>query len=145
MEDVRLLFQQIYKQFGMLNKNCCTVGGQDVSLIQSQILYEIDRQHQPSMQQIAHSLGLDITAFSHQIQTLVRKNLVAKKPSETDKRVSILYLTTEGKFVATVIDQQVNGYLTQIFEGISDKDKENVIQGLRILNDSMKKVPVCCR
>ncbi|MBB6732077.1 MarR family winged helix-turn-helix transcriptional regulator [Cohnella zeiphila] len=144
MEDARLLLQHIYKHFGLLNKNCCTVGSQEVSLIQSQILYEIDRQHQPSMQQIASALGVDITAFSHQIQTLIRKKLVAKQASEADKRVYILSLTTEGKFVATVIDEQISGYLSQVFEGMSEPDKETVIQGLKILSKSMEKIPVCC-
>ncbi|MFD2330133.1 MarR family winged helix-turn-helix transcriptional regulator [Cohnella sp. GCM10020058] len=144
MDDVRLMLQQMYRRLGLLNKNCCSVGGQELSLIQSQILYEIDRQHQRSMQQIAATLGVEITAFSHQIQTLIRKNLVAKHASESDKRVYVLTLTTEGKFVATVIDEQITGYLNQIFASMSETDKNSVIQGLRILNESMEKLPVCC-
>jgi len=144
LEDVRLLLQQMYRRFGMLNKSCCTVGSHEVSLIQSQILYEIDRQHEPSMQQIASTLGVDITAFSHQIQTLIRRKLVVKQASNSDKRVYILSLTTEGKFVATVIDEQINNQLSQLFSGMSDEDKGKILDGLRLLNDRMEELPACC-
>jgi DNA-binding MarR family transcriptional regulator len=144
MEDVRQLLQQLSRHFGLLNKNCCTVGNLVVSLVQSHILYEIDRQYEPSMQQIATTLGVDITAFSHQIQTLVKKKLVIKSASSLDKRVSILSLSTEGKFVSTMIDQQVNSYLNQAFLEMTVIEKENIIGALMLLDEKMSKVSVCC-
>jgi DNA-binding MarR family transcriptional regulator len=144
VEDVRAILQQITRGFGLLNKTCCTVGPFDISLVQSHILYEIDRQHQPSMQQIADKLGMDITTFSRQVQTLVRKKLVAKTPSPHDRRIHILSLTTEGKFVAAAIDQQVNEYLRQIFSHMNEFEKETVIRSLKLLSESMSKVPACC-
>ena len=78
MENARELFQIMTRRFGLLNKNCCSVGGNDVTLVQSHILYEVDRQHNPSMQQIADTLGTDITTFSRQVQSLIKMNLVKK-------------------------------------------------------------------
>lgn len=144
MDDTRQLFQQLTRRFGLLNKYCCSVGGQEISLVHSQILYEIDHQHLPSMQQIATTLGVDNTAFSHQIQTLIKKKLVKKSVSDLDKRVFILSLTTEGKFIATVIDQQVREYLNQIFSGMSELEKETIIKAMTLLNGNMEKVPACC-
>jgi len=144
MEDVRHVLQLITRRFGFLNKNCCSVGGVDVSLAQSHILYEIDRQHRPSMQQIAETLGMDITTFSRQIQALIRKKLVKKTPSDLDRRVYILELTTEGKFVAAAIEQQVLDYLTQIFSHMNEFEKETVIRSLKLLNACMEKTGVCC-
>lgn len=70
MENTRELFQVMTRRFGFLNKNCCSAGGLDISLIQSHILYEIDNLHKPSMQQVAEALGTDITTFSRQVQSL---------------------------------------------------------------------------
>ncbi|KAF6589071.1 winged helix-turn-helix transcriptional regulator, partial [Paenibacillus sp. EKM208P] len=78
------------------------------SPVQSHILYEIDRQHKPSMQQIAETLGTDITTFSRQVQSLTKMNLVEKTPDPSDRRVYTLSLTVEGKYVATTIDTQMN-------------------------------------
>ncbi len=144
MENVRDLFQIMTRRFGFLNKNCCTVGGFNITLIQSHILYEIDRQHQPSIQQVADTLGTDITTFSRQIQTMIKMNLVKKKPDTADRRVFILSLTTEGKFVATMIDEQMKMYFDEIFSHMSESDKETVLQSIQLLNKAMATSGSCC-
>lgn len=142
--NLRELFQIMTRRFGLLNKNCCSIGGMDISLIHSHILYEIDRQHQPSMQQIADTLSVDITTFSRQIQTLAGMGLVAKTPSPGDRRVYVLSLTTQGKFVATAIDRQMNDYLDEVLSHMNDFERETVIRSIKLLNDSMAKSKVCC-
>lgn len=144
MENTRELFQILTRRFGFLNKNCCSAGGCDISLIQSHILYEIDRQHKPSIQQVAEALGTDITTFSRQIQSLIKMNLVKKTPDPDDRRVSVLSLTTEGKFVATTIDQQMNASLNEIFSHMNEFEKETVIRSIKLLNEAMVKSSPCC-
>ncbi|MFF2089313.1 MarR family winged helix-turn-helix transcriptional regulator [Paenibacillus sp. NPDC058174] len=140
----RELLQLTARRFGLLNKNCCTIGSNEVSLIQSHILYEIDRQHEPSMQQVAESLGMDITTFSRQVQTLIKKNLVKKTALPEDRRVYILHLTAEGKFVAGSIDHMMDEYLDEVFSFMNDFEKETVIRSLKLLNESMLKSKMCC-
>ena len=143
-ENLRELFQIMTRRFGFLNKNCCTAGGYEISLIQSHILYEIDRQHKPSMQQVAEALGTDITTFSRQVQSLVKMNMVKKTPDPDDRRVHILSLTTEGKYVATVIDQQMKSYLNEVFSHLNEFERETVIRSIKLLNDAMGKSKMCC-
>ncbi len=144
MENVRELFQIMTRRFGFLNKNCCSTGGCDITLVQSHILYEIDRQHNPSIQQVAEALGTDITTFSRQIQTLIKMNLVKKTPDPGDRRIFVLSLTTEGKYVAATIDQQMNDYLNEIFSQMSDFEKDTVIHSIKLLNEAMLKSNKCC-
>lgn len=143
-ENLRELFQIMTRRFGFLNKNCCSVGGYNLSLIQSHILYEIDRQHNPSIQQIAETLGTDITTFSRQVQSLININLVKKTPNPNDRRVHILSLTTEGVYVATMIDEQMNSFLNEVFFHMNDFEKETVIRSIKFLNDAMAKSSICC-
>lgn len=144
MENKREIFHILTRRFGLLNKNCCSVGSFEISTIQSHILYEIDKQHSPSMQQIAESLAMDITTFSRQIQTLIKMDLVKKTPSTQDKRVSILTLTSQGIFVATTIEESMNAYLEEVFSHLNDFEKETVLRSIRLLNDAMSKSTVCC-
>lgn len=144
MENKRELFHILSRRFGLLDRNCCSVGGIDISLVQSHILYEVDNQHSPSMQQIAETLAIDITTFSRQIQTLVRMGLLKKSPWSEDKRVSILSLTVEGKYVATTIDKSMNAYLDEVFSHMNDFERETVLRSLEILNNAMSKSSVCC-
>lgn len=143
-ENLRELFQTMTRRFGFLNKNCCSAGGFNISLIQSHILYEIDLQHKPSIQQIAETLGTDITTFSRQIQSLIKMNLVKKTPDPDDRRIYILSLTTEGKFIATMIDQEMNSYLNEVFSHMNGFEKETVIRSINLLNDAMAKSSKCC-
>ncbi|MCR8630148.1 MarR family winged helix-turn-helix transcriptional regulator [Paenibacillus radicis (ex Xue et al. 2023)] len=144
MENVRELFQIMTRRFGFLNKNCCSAGGFDISLVQSHILYEIEHQHKPSIQQVADALGTDITTFSRQVQSLIKMNLVKKVPDPDDRRVYILSLTTEGKYVAATIDQQMNVYLNEVFSHMNDFEKETVIRSIKLLNEAMAKSSQCC-
>ena len=81
-QGIRELFQIFTRRFGFLNKHCCQAGGHDISLVQSHILFEIDRQQHPSMQQVAETLGTDITTFSRQVQSLIKMKLVKKAPNQ---------------------------------------------------------------
>lgn len=144
MENLRELFQVMTRRFGFLNKNCCTAGGIEISLVQSHILYEIDNQHNPSMQQISDTLGIDITTFSRQVQSLMKMNLVKKTPDAEDRRIHILSLTTEGKYVATTIDEQMNLFLNDVFSHMNDFEKETVIRSIKLLNSAMAKSSMCC-
>ena len=145
MENIRELFQVMTRRFGLLNKNCCSIDGVDISLVQSHILYEIDKRESPSMQQVAEVLGMDITTFSRQIQNLVKKGLVKKTPLPEDRRVYTLSLTTEGKFIATTIDREINRYLDEVFSHMTDFEKETVIRSIKLLNECMAKSSICCK
>lgn len=142
--NLRELFQVFSRRFGFLNKDCCQAGGHNISLVQSHILYEVERQHEPSMQQVAESLGTDITTFSRQVQSLIKINLISKTPDPKDRRISILSLTKEGKEVAENIDGQMNQYLDDIFSNMSLEEQEMVIRSIQLLNKSMEKTTKCC-
>jgi len=141
---MRESFQAITRSFGLLNKICCSVDGIDVTAVQSHILYEIDTNDNPSMQQVADLLGIDITTFSRQIQTLVKMELVEKIPSKEDKRASNLALTEKGDKVAKGIDKQVNEFLTDIFSRMTDFERETAQRAVNLIADVMTKSPLCC-
>lgn len=145
MENTRELFQMMTRRFGLLNKNCCTIGGIDITPVQSHILYEVDRQHNPTMQQIAETLGTDITTFSRQVQTLIKMRLIQKTPDPNDRRFYTLSLTVEGKFVATTIDHQMNAYLDEVFSYMSSFEQEMVIRSIKLMNEAMAKSDQCCK
>ena len=102
------------------------------------------RQNNASIQQIAETLGTDITTFSRQIQSLIKLNLVTKTPDAEDRRISILSLTDEGVKINQTIDQQMNDYLNEIFKTMNEFEKESVVRSLKLLNDRMLMSSVCC-
>ncbi|MFD2371590.1 MarR family winged helix-turn-helix transcriptional regulator [Brevibacillus sp. GCM10020057] len=144
MENIREIVQTMTRRIGLLNKNCCSVEGIDVSVAQSHILYEINRTHQPSIQQIAEILGMDVTTFSRQVQSLVEAELVKKTPFAEDRRVQILSLTEKGERIHDYIEKIMNTYYDDIFSHMSEFEKETVIRSLQLFNHAMAKTKQCC-
>ncbi len=144
MENKRELFQTLTRRFGLLSKNCCTSEGIEISTVHSHILYEIGKQHSPTMQQVADTLAIDVTTFSRQIQTLIKMKLVSKSPSVDDKRFYNLSLTEEGKKLAQSIETSMNDYLDEIFSHMNEFEQETVLRSIKLLNSAMAKSSVCC-
>ena len=144
MKTIRELVQTLTRRIGILNKSCCCVEGAEVSVVQSHILYEINRQHQPSIQQIAETLGMDVTTFSRQVQSMVEAGLVKKTPYAEDRRVQILSLTDKGKRIHDAIEQIMTTYYHDIFSHMTEFEKETVIRSLQLFNQAMAKTRQCC-
>jgi DNA-binding MarR family transcriptional regulator len=118
------------KNYSLLLKNCCGADDVNISLVHSHILYELYNQSNPSMQQIAEILGVDITTFSRQIQTLIKEDLVMKSPNPDDKRIYFLSLTEKGKQTAERIDICMKEKLANLFSQLSDFERSTVIHSL---------------
>ncbi len=82
------------------------------------------------MQQIAETLAMDITTFSRQIQTLVKMDLIKKTPSQQDRRISILSLTTQGKMIASTFDETMNNYVEEVIFHMNEFERETVISSI---------------
>lgn len=140
MVSVREQLQIFVRRFGLLNASCCDeCCGEQVSMVQSHILFEIRRAGNPAMQQVAEELGMDITTFSRQVKTLEKKGLVARQVSAEDRRVSLLGLTSDGSAVLAKIDRYMADRLGQIFSHMSVFEQETVTRSLELLNDAVAR------
>lgn len=144
MQSVREQLQLFVRRFGLLNGSCCDeCCGEQVSLTQSHILFEIRRRGSPSMQRVAEELGLDITTFSRQVKSLESKRLIARRVSPDDRRVSLLGVTGEGMRVLEQIDGYMREKLEQIFSSLTPFERETVVRSLGLLNEALAKSGCC--
>lgn len=141
MESVRDKLQIFTRRFGLLNAACCDeCCGEQVSLAQSHILFEIRRKGRPAMQQVAEELGMDITTFSRQIKGLEGKGLIVRTVSPDDRRVSLLGLTAAGDDSLARIDRYMTDRIGQIFSFMTDFERETVVRSLGLLNEALARV-----
>lgn len=140
MESIREQLQLFTRRFGLLNESCCDeCCGQQVSMAQSHILYEVRRAMNPSMQQVAEELGIDVTTFSRQVKGLELKGLLSRSVSSEDRRVALLGLTEAGLRVVENIDRYMAARLEKVFGGMSDFERDTVVRSLGLLNDAVTK------
>ena len=145
MDSVREKLQIFVRRFGLLNASCCEdCCGEQVSLIQSHILFEVRRMESPSMQRVAEELGVDVTTFSRQAKTLEGKGLLVRRVSPDDRRVTLLGLTAEGERVLAQIDRYMAAKMEQIFSHLTPFERETVIRSLGLLNEAVGKAGCCC-
>lgn len=140
METIREQLQIFTRRFGLLNESCCDeCCGEQVSMTQSHILFEVRRTGSPSMQQVAEELGVDVTTFSRQAKALEAKGLLSRSVSPDDRRVTLLGLTGAGMQVLEKIDQYMAVRLERVFGGMTPFERETVVRSLGLLNDAVAK------
>ncbi|WP_333594224.1 MarR family winged helix-turn-helix transcriptional regulator [Anaerospora hongkongensis] len=144
VEQIRETFHLMTRRLGLIDKCGCKISEPDLSVVQSHILYEINKRKGPSMQEVADALGMDITTFSRQVQTLVKLELVAKMEQPEDRRVNMLSLTETGLQAVTEISEQMNRYFQEVFSYMTEFEKETIIRSIHLLNRSLAQSSVCC-
>ena len=138
MKTVREELQLFVRRFGLLNASCCDeCCGQQVSMVQSHILFEIRRRGSPSMQQVAEELGMDVTTFSRQAKSLEGKGLIARRVAPDDRRVILLGVTAEGVQVLEQIDRYLAERLERTFSSLTPFERETVVRSLGLLNEAL--------
>ncbi|HEY4744069.1 MAG TPA: MarR family winged helix-turn-helix transcriptional regulator [Desulfuromonadaceae bacterium] len=140
MTTVREELQVFVRRFGLLNAACCDeCCGEQVSMVQSHILFEVRRLGSPSIQQVAEELGMDVTTFSRQAKSLEGKGLIVKRVSPDDRRVSLLDLAPEGETVLARIDHYLSDRVERMFSSMTPFERETVIRSLGLLNEALAK------
>ncbi|AOM05268.1 transcriptional regulator, MarR family protein [Bacillus cereus H3081.97] len=139
--QLRQMLQILIRRFGLLEKEgaqCC-----GVSLIQSHILFEVQRQKNPSLNELASSLGLDNSTLSRHIQGLVNKNLVERTQSPTDRRYLSITLTPEGEKYENEIGKQMNTYIEEILSNVPKEKRMQVLESIDLILEAMQRSSCC--
>jgi DNA-binding MarR family transcriptional regulator len=141
MESIREQLQIFTRRFGLLNESCCDeCCGEQVSMTQSHILFEVRRSGSPSMLQVAEELGIDVTTFSRQAKALEAKGYISRRVSPDDRRVTLLELARAGRQVLEKIDHYMAARLEKVFGGMTQFERETVVRSLGLLNEAVAKV-----
>lgn len=140
MQSIREQLQIFTRRFGLLNASCCDeCCGEQVSMTQSHILFEVRRSGTPSMQQVAAELGVDITTFSRQAKALETRGLISRHVSPDDRRVTLLGLTPDGRKILVKIDTFMAKRLEGILGHMTPFERETVVRSLGLLNEAITK------
>lgn len=95
------------------------------------ILMAIDDQTSISISNLVASTFRDKSQLTRKIQTFEKRNLVVRKTSKNDQRVSIISLTPTGQDLVKQMKQTLYTVLDNIFEPLSDEEKKSFAAVLR--------------
>lgn len=118
----------------ILNSSCC----KGVTMAQCHALLEIEELGEATTMQLAKNLILDKSTLSRTVDNLVKRGLVERKQSKTDRRFTKLILTEEGVEICNEINQaNDNTYiniLSQLPQNKVEKILTNFEQLVKLLN-----------
>ncbi|MFD1928304.1 MarR family winged helix-turn-helix transcriptional regulator [Sporosarcina siberiensis] len=134
MEEIIPIFYSLSKTLRKIDKSSCV----EVSVIQSSILYELSLLNEPSMQILAEIVGMDITTFSRQINTLEKKGLIERNPSVEDRRIYRLSLSINGEEIVLAINKNISKSMAVVLTTMNEFERETVIRSLRVLSNRLE-------
>lgn len=126
-EAVRMLERKL----GLLNEiqsACC-----GVTFAQCHAIVEIGRARSISLNELADFLGLDKSTMSRTVNNLVSNNLAVREIEPKDRRYVAITLTEKGWQSFREIEEGMGIYFTQIYNGLPEDKRDQVIESLHLL------------
>ena len=90
-----------------------------------------------SVSDIAHHLGVTLSAVTSLVDKLVDMHLVDRKRSEKDRRLVLLEITQEGNKILEKVRENSNSFFEKCFKGISHDKIEVFFEVYRQINKNL--------
>lgn len=90
------------------------------------------------VQKVAEKILVTSGTITYVIDKLQQKELVYRKKCEKDKRIFYVCLTEQGVEMITEIFKEHKKFLDQLFNGMEDELKKEIVSNLFTLTDSIK-------
>jgi DNA-binding MarR family transcriptional regulator len=103
----------------------------DLSLTQLRLL-GILRDHQPSMQQLAHRLGLDKSSVTGLIDRAERRGMVRRETDPSDGRGVRVVITTCGRELASQGAAEIRDALLLVTDPLSESQRTQLVKATRV-------------
>jgi DNA-binding MarR family transcriptional regulator len=105
----------------------------DYSLAEARILYEIFTAKQLSASDIIHSLSIDKGYLSRILKKFEKQDLVARKSSDEDARVSLLSLTRKGLKVFNDLNDASNQQIAALISAMPVNQLDELVQHMKAI------------
>jgi MarR family transcriptional regulator, lower aerobic nicotinate degradation pathway regulator len=97
-------------------------GAHELSLVQMRMMGVL-RDREPSMNQLASLLELDKSSVSGLIDRAAQRGLVARRPSEQDRRTIHVRLTARGRRLAGKVAREFEADVTKVTETLTEQER----------------------
>jgi DNA-binding MarR family transcriptional regulator/GNAT superfamily N-acetyltransferase len=103
------------------------------SLTEVRVLYELAHREETTASELGKELGLDAGYLSRILRGFDKRGLIAKKPSETDGRRSLLRLTEGGQEAFTPLDARSREDVGAMLGVLSAAKQERLVGAMRTI------------
>ena len=111
------------------------------TLQEARIIYEIAQYQSCTATDLVGALGLDAGFLSRTLQTLQRRQIVARKPSRTDRRVNELALTAKGRAAFAELDTRSRRAVAALLDGLEEEKRAAVVDAMSTIEQTLEPPP----
>jgi DNA-binding MarR family transcriptional regulator/GNAT superfamily N-acetyltransferase len=108
------------------------------TLQEARIIYEIAERRTCTATDLVRALGLDAGYLSRTLQALQRRQVVARKPSKADRRVTELALTAKGRAAFAELDSRSRGEVAGLLGKLETADRAAVVNAMGTIERSLE-------
>jgi DNA-binding MarR family transcriptional regulator/GNAT superfamily N-acetyltransferase len=108
------------------------------SLQEARIIYEIAHRQICTASDLVRELGLDAGYVSRTLQGLQRRQIVSRKPSKDDGRVSEIALTARGKAAFAELDKRSRDSIGALLEKLGDDKRTAMVDAMAAIEQMLK-------
>jgi DNA-binding MarR family transcriptional regulator/GNAT superfamily N-acetyltransferase len=108
------------------------------TLQEARIIYEIAERQTCTATDLVRALGLDAGYLSRTLQTLQRRQIVARKPSRTDRRAAELALTAKGRAAFAELDGRSRSEVAGLLGKLETADRTTVIAAMTAIEQALE-------
>src|SRR5215813_11264947 len=120
VESVRRFNRFYTKQIGALREHLLK---SPFSLAEARIIYELAQREKATVTELGGELGLDAGYLSRLLAAFKKRGLIARKPSETDGRQSLIRLTEKGRKAFAELTAQSHNEIEAMLGRLSAADQ----------------------
>lgn len=106
--------------------------------IQWILLKKLNEKDGVPQQELAFLTGRDKTSLTRLINTMEKKNLVARIPSKLDKRINHVFLTKKGESLFKETSPIMEEFVKSLQENISEEEIKNTISTIKKVQQNLK-------
>jgi len=108
------------------------------TLQEARIIYEIALHAPCTATDLVRSLGLDAGFLSRTLQALQRRQIVARKPSQSDRRANELLLTAKGRAAFAELDNRSHREVAALLGGLDDDSRARVVGAMTAIEQALQ-------
>jgi len=108
------------------------------TLQEARIIYEIAERQSCTATDLVRALGLDAGFLSRTLQALQRRQIVARKPSKTDRRVTELALTVKGRAAFAELDSRSRDVVAALLERLDSAERAAVVGAMTTIEHTLE-------
>jgi DNA-binding MarR family transcriptional regulator/N-acetylglutamate synthase-like GNAT family acetyltransferase len=124
-------FNRFYtRQIGLLNE---TLLASDYSLSEARVLYELAHRERLTATGLGKALGLDRGYLSRLVRRFERDGVVARAPSASDGRETMLALTRKGRAAFAALDARQDREVAALLEGLPVDGQQRLVDAMRVI------------